>query len=394
MTRKDFLKHTATAGIGIPFLAALFGSCNQKAALFEDFNPNFDGKVIIVGAGAAGLTAGFILKQQNIDFEILEAATIYGGRVKKSDDLAEFPIDLGGEWIHTNPKVLARLLSAATDVNASVDTITYNPQTISVWKNGELKKRNIASNFYSEWKFKNTTWYDFFEQYMVPDIKDNIVLSTAVNAINYTDEKVILSTNQGISYEADKVLVTVPISILKDEYIDFQPALPADKIDALATVDFPEIIKIFIKFKERFYPDLVALNNVNSDDLIYDAAFGKGSSDHVLGLFSIGDLAQKYAGMDTEAEIMTDYMALLDEIFDGKASEHFETSVIQHWTKEPFIRGSYSHYTEGYNSTIRTLLEPLDNKVYFAGEALNEGGDTSTVHGASESAYKVLRNML
>ena len=41
---------------------------------------------------------------------------------------------------------------------------------ISVWKDGKLRKRNIASHFYSEYKFKSTTWYGFFEQHIVPTI--------------------------------------------------------------------------------------------------------------------------------------------------------------------------------------------------------------------------------
>ena len=100
MTRKNFIKNIATLGIATPFMASLLTSCNKGAVdFFESVPTNFNGKIIIVGAGAAGLIAGHILQQNNIDFQIIEASSIYGGRVKKAADFADFPIDLGGEWI-------------------------------------------------------------------------------------------------------------------------------------------------------------------------------------------------------------------------------------------------------------------------------------------------------
>ena len=60
MKRRTFLKHSTFISLGgllIP--SALVESC-RKETLFEDLS--FNGKVIIVGAGAAGLYAGYILK--------------------------------------------------------------------------------------------------------------------------------------------------------------------------------------------------------------------------------------------------------------------------------------------------------------------------------------------
>ena len=56
-------------------------------------------KILIVGAGVAGITAGHILAEHGVDFEIFEASATYGGRVRKVDDFVDFPIDLGAEWI-------------------------------------------------------------------------------------------------------------------------------------------------------------------------------------------------------------------------------------------------------------------------------------------------------
>lgn len=55
--------------------------------------------VIIIGAGAAGLTAAHHLHKANLSIKILEASDRIGGRLRKDDsNLTEenFPLDLGG----------------------------------------------------------------------------------------------------------------------------------------------------------------------------------------------------------------------------------------------------------------------------------------------------------
>ena len=105
-------------------------------------------------AGAAGITAGYILERYGIDYEILEASSIYGGRVKRLDDFADFPIDLGAEWIHTKPSILAKIISN-TNVNAQVESSIILRKPSMLGKNNQLKKRDFFGEFYSEYKFKN-----------------------------------------------------------------------------------------------------------------------------------------------------------------------------------------------------------------------------------------------
>jgi heterodisulfide reductase subunit A-like polyferredoxin len=66
MTRKEFIAKSMALGIGIPLMSMLLESCGEEAMLFPDFEVNFDGKVIVIGAGAAGLTAGYLLN--NVSF--------------------------------------------------------------------------------------------------------------------------------------------------------------------------------------------------------------------------------------------------------------------------------------------------------------------------------------
>ena len=67
----------------------------KKTALDKSYV--FEGNVLIVGGGASGLAAAKILEGNNIDYQILEATNRYGGRLKKNETLADFPIDVGAE---------------------------------------------------------------------------------------------------------------------------------------------------------------------------------------------------------------------------------------------------------------------------------------------------------
>ncbi len=394
MTKREFLKNFAALGIASPFITTLLSSCKKGELFFQDIDVNFNGKILIIGAGAAGITAGHILNKQGIDFQILEASSIHGGRVKKAPAFVDFPIDLGGEWIHTDPSILAKLNNDSQS-NINIDITTYNPKTISIWKNGKLRKRNFASNFYSEYKFKNSTWFDFFDQLMIPGIRDKIVYNSPVTEIDYSGDMVIAKTSDNQIFEADKVLITVPIAILQKEFITFTPSLPEDKVEAINEEHMPDGLKVFIEFSERFYPDMLILGNLlqgaaNGDHTYYDAAFGKDTNSHVFDLFTVGDKATKYTSLETDEAIFDKVMEELDTIFDGKASQFYVQHIVQNWSQEPFIQGSYSH---GWSSP-EVLATPVNDRLFFAGEAMATNGNTSTVHGASESAYAMVEMML
>ena len=395
MTRKEFIEASLLMGIGLPLFSHTVLAAQGKSSSHP--RP-FSGRVVIIGAGAAGLTAGYLLKRHGVDFQIIEAAPVYGGRLKKVDDFADFPIDLGAEWIHTHPKILGGIIGNE-EAAARVETIVYNPKSISSWKNDKLIAHNYLSMFYSEWKFKRSTWFDFFETFVLPEISDHLLLNTPITKINYDADRVVLSSVDGRIFEANKALVTVPVSILKSGLLDFQPPLPAHRQAAIDSIAMGDGIKIFVKFKERFYPHMLAFGNIFNalkaeDKFMYDAALGKPSNHHILGLFAINDKAAAYTQLPTEEAIMDKWLSELDQMFDDQASKHYERHVLQNWSKEPFIQGAYSHAFDGHQKKIvSTITEPLRDKIYFAGEAFSIK-DQSMVHGACGSAAATVAKIL
>ena len=88
-------------------------------------------KILIVGAGAAGITAGHALSEKGIDFEILEASSVHGGRVKKNADFADFPIDLGAEWVHRAIKAKAPTTQALlSGQSPDFKIFSYRPKAV------------------------------------------------------------------------------------------------------------------------------------------------------------------------------------------------------------------------------------------------------------------------
>ena len=336
-------------------------------------NYEFEGKVVIVGAGASGLAAAKILEQNNIEYVILEATDRYGGRLKKDTTLADFPIDIGAEWIHSNPKVLNVIKGKCRD-QIDEELIAYKLESGSKWDGKKLKPvsksyLNFIYNFMPESKFKNSTWYDFVDDNIAKDVTQNIVYNSVVKSIDYSEEKVAITTSEGKTYEADKVLVTVSMGVLKSNNISFIPELNSEKKKAIESITFNSGFKIALKFSEKFYPDAIECKVKNGEKVFYDIAFGKNAETNVLGFLCTGDETENYYNLNSEQDIINQLIKELDEMFDGKASKTYMNEyLLENWGQFEFTQGTWTQAMLEKKSILETLRLPLNNKVYFAGE--------------------------
>ncbi|MEM9714923.1 MAG: NAD(P)/FAD-dependent oxidoreductase [Pseudomonadota bacterium] len=352
-------------------------------------------RVIVVGAGAAGMTAAYHLKRSGVDVTVLEASNRWGGRVKRSTTLADVPLDLGAEWVHTDATVFGEILDqGASDMG--METIAYRPETYQFWNRGKLKDFNAASNFYEEVKFRDTTWYGFFERFMASTVKDSIRFNSPVTQIATDTSGVSVTTRGGQVFTADRVIVTVPISQLKQGKIAL-PSTAKRKLGDLNDVAFGKGYKVFLRFQDRFYPDmlffgsrLTALQDSWDSKIYYDAAFRKPTDANILGLFNVDHDTLPRVDLG-DAAFIEDVLNELTEIYSSVVRDSFIKAEVQNWSAVPFIGGSYS-MTNDSDAWLSDILAPIDGKIYFAGEAL--GGDAqSTVHGAAFSALTALEQI-
>ena len=112
-----------------------FGNTENELQGNENLNTSgniengFQGNVIIVGAGASGLAAAKKLEEEGISYQILEATDKLGGRIQKNENFADFPIDLGAEWIHEDKSILNYLIDQPGN-EPNVETILYQPMNV------------------------------------------------------------------------------------------------------------------------------------------------------------------------------------------------------------------------------------------------------------------------
>lgn len=359
---------------------------------------NYDGKVLIIGAGASGLAAAKVLEQNNIDYTILEATDRYGGRLKKDTTLADFPIDIGAEWIHSNPKVLNVIKGKAGD-EIDEDLIPYHLESSARWDGEELKPisksfMKMYYNFMPESKFKHSTWYDFVNDNIAKEVKDIIVYNSAVTTINYSGDKIVVTTASGEKHEADKVLVTVSIGVLKSNTIAFSPELSTRKKKAIESITFHPGIKVALKFSEKFYPNVIHCKAKKGEKNFYDMAFKKNAEANVLGFLCTGSETEKYYALTSDANIIEQLLKELDTMYDGKASELYTGDYrIEHWGQYEFTQGTWTQAVTERKSHLKLLNEPLDNKVFFAGE-INDPYKQMGVPGAILSGYYSIDKLL
>ena len=443
MDRRDFIKHTTLLSIGGLLVPSfVFSSC-RKESLFEDFS--YDGKVLIIGAGAAGLYAAYVLKSKGINFQVVEASANYGGRLAKLSGFANFPIDLGAQWLHGKNNLLADFIkksdtkitldesdekywfnnqivnSLPNDINAvfnkedNVADVSFNDFAIQEGFGNEYK--NIvegiagdsgaaASNISAYWKVKEEenwisgdedfkfqdTFFDFLDKQVASDVKDKIIHNTIVSKIDYSQTEIIITDSSGNTFTADKVIVTVPITILKSGDIQFIPALPAAKTEAFSKIGMDAGMKVFLKFTNKFYDENIIGGSICA--AYADESIGKVPNDNVLLAFIMGDQAEYLTSLGSDVAITNALLMELDTMYNGQATASFVSSHVENWTTNPFIRGAYSYSTVGIGDARSIATQSIDKKLYFAGEAMNINGHHQTVHGAVETGYREVINIL
>ncbi|MEM9023563.1 MAG: FAD-dependent oxidoreductase [Bacteroidota bacterium] len=384
MDRKEFVRLCSLLGIGLAVPGGvLAGGARGKSS--------FKGKVIIIGAGAAGMTAGYLLQQQGIEFEILEASAAYGGRMKRTTEFADFSIPLGAEWLHVKRGIFDEIVNDPS-VPITVATTRYNARTDDYWYNGKTKQLGVLG-MTKDQKFINATWFDFFEQYILPSVADRISYNTVVSSIDHSGAQVVIGTNRN-EHRADRVIVTVPVKLLQQGAVTFTPALPEKKQAAIKEVKVWDGCKAFIEFSEKFYPTFTAFDvepRKSGEKMYYDASYAQNTTHHILGLFAVGSGAAPYLKRSRDALIQY-ILAELDGIFNGRASATYVKHMFQNWNEEPFARGAYVHNHESWRR-VRTLGKPVGDKLLFAGTAYTDGTDWGSVHTAARSAIRAVETL-
>jgi monoamine oxidase len=91
-------------------------------------------------------------------------------------------------------------------------------------------------------------------------------LSTPIVGIAYSDDGVSLRLGTGESLSVDRVVVTVPLGVLQNDVIEFDPLLPFGHRSALADLGFGTVNSVWLRFDEPFWTTDAAVWNIVGSD--------------------------------------------------------------------------------------------------------------------------------
>ncbi|MET4387142.1 monoamine oxidase [Bradyrhizobium sp. F1.4.3] len=400
--------------------------------------------VAIIGAGAAGLGAAHALHGSGLSVIVLEARNRLGGRAWTVQASPEVTFDVGCGWLHSADKnsfvtianqldfevntdlppwrdrafgnafpqsqrddfmramdaFYERLWEAAqkdTDEPASQSLEPgnrWNPMidAISTYINGcELK--DMSTLDWDVYEDTNANWrirLGYGALIAAYGANCPVALSCNVTLIDHSGKRIRLETSQG-TLIADKVIVTVPTNLITDEAIRFSPALPT-KIDAAAGLPLGVDDKVTLALDDaEAFPKEGNLRGatMRTDMGTYHIRpFGQPCIEGFFGgsfareLEDAGEGAIAAQGIDEIAGFLgNDIRRKLKPLCESR------------WAHDPFARGSYSHALPGHAGDRAALAEPVDERLFFAGEATSPNFFT-TAHGARDSGERAAKEVL
>jgi monoamine oxidase len=393
---------------------------------------NSDVEIVVIGGGAAGLAAARRLHQAGIKCLVVEARSRLGGRAWSVTESSGFALDLGCGWFHsadrnpwvkiaeeqgrsidkTPPPWRRRSLSlgfpeggqrefllAQQEFFAKVGERAHKDPDVSVgsllppdgrWNN----LINAVGTYISGAELDRVSARDFdcFEDTEVnwrvvegygatiaaSGANLALALDCPVQRIDHSGKRLKIETAKG-HINADQAIITLPTALLAEADKLFVPHLP-EKTQAAQSLPLGLADKLFLSLEdaEEFEADsrIFGATDRTATAAYHFRPFGRPQIEAYFGGRLAADLeaAGERAFFDFALAELT---GQLGSAFAGKV----KPIQIHPWGRDPFARGSYSYAVPGMAACREKLASPVDDRLFFAGEACSRG-DFSTAHGA------------
>ncbi|HEX4408187.1 MAG TPA: NAD(P)/FAD-dependent oxidoreductase [Xanthobacteraceae bacterium] len=394
-----------------------------------------DVQVVVVGGGSAGVAAARHLHRAGVDCLLVEARSRLGGRAYTYVDTSGNALDLGCGWLHsadhnswvevaaeqgatidktpppwsrtsletgfpradqddfqrTMHEFYVRLERAAQNEPDVAASTMLDPasrwngliNSIGTYITGMDLDRVSAKDF-DRYEDTGVNWR-VFKGYgtliadagaALPQMRD-----CAVRGIDHSGKRLRIETVKG-AITADQAIVTIPTSVLAAESVAFTPALP-DKIDAARGLPLGLDNKLFIALDRA--------EDFTAETRLFGRTDRKGTGGYHLRPFGRPMIEGYFGGglaMELEAkgdDAFFDFaVSELVGLFGGDFARRLKPIAVHCWGRDPFALGSYSSALPGFADCRTTLATPIDDRLFFAGEACSPHY-FSTAHGGYES---------
>jgi monoamine oxidase len=440
--------------------------------------------VVVIGAGAAGLTAAATLGQAGLSVMVLEARDRIGGRILTvRDSKCDAPVELGAEFIHGRPletwdllkrykirsreakgdnwcvrngelttcdffsevdEILKKMNDRAPDqsfaefLDSCCGGLQENPRLKEAkeWATRYVSGFNAADpaevgvhwlvkgmraeeEIDGERAFRTEHGYSDLVgifQKQVDDAGVTIQKSTVVRSIHWRSTRVEIKARGPKGEETFttlRVVTTVPLGVLQaggeeNGAISFDPALPLEKRNAIGKIRMGKVIRVTLRFRERFWENLPKQRKKRSKSMS-NMSFLFSDDDWFPTWWTMAPqklpfltgwapfrCAERLSGHD-ETYVAEHSLKALHRITRLSLSELrdlFEHAYTHDWQNDPFSRGAYSYGIAGGDGADEALAEPVADRLFFAGEATETGGHNGTVHGAIASGKRAAAKII
>lgn len=220
----------------------------------------------------------------------------------------------------------------------------------------------------------------------------DIHLNTVVETVEWGSRPVRIHTRSGEVFEADRLIITLPLGVLQARNVRFSPDLPDWKQNAIGALRMGPAIKLIYRFREpmvahgihAFYS---ALNPPMWWSTTLDA-----SEYQVWMAFATGDWARELLALGEEGALAKGLETLRQEL-DCPDLEA-DAMHLANWVADEFALGGYSAVPVGSEGARAVLAKPLGDVLFFAGEATAPNPWGATVHGAYMSGRRAAHEIL
>ena len=232
-------------------------------------------------------------------------------------------------------------------------------------------------------------------------------LQTVVKEVRWSRGAVEIDAtflDQPFSVTATCVIVTLPLGVLQAPAdapgaVRFVPGLDS-KQQALAGLAFGPVLKLSLRFRRAFWEELDG--GRYQDALFFHSAATTFPTfwtslplrAPLLTAWVAGPKAARLSSTATP-HIVEQALASVSSVFAPRPQNEFEleAAYLHNWQTDPFSRGAYSYVAVGGSGARSALAAPLEDTLFFAGEATDTENEAATVTGALQSGARAAREV-